>query len=197
MRINPVVKDANSILVVIDMQTDFISGVLGSNDAIAIVPNVCDVIKEFEGKEIYATLDRHNADTYSLYQESRFVPLHCEGKDTETMDPGVLELLEERWGTNDDHSYLGVTYFPKTTFASLPLAQALTEEVRNYQIDNIIIVGLCTDICVLSNALLLRSTLPFTQITVLEDCCAGSTPARHDWALQMLKANCIDVQKYL
>lgn len=178
-------------LVVIDMQNDFIDGALGSPEAEAIVPLVCNYIKEFEGGYIFATQDQHFENNYHKSIEGKNIPIHCvpatEGFELEiSIEKALVEKLQK--GTV-------VTWWAKETFGSLDLAKYLIESVKRDEINKIIMVGLCTDICVISNALILRAACPNTRIVVLEDLCAGSSPENHQAALEVMSANCIDIWK--
>ena len=139
---------AKKVLVVVDMQNDFITGSLGTPEAQAIVPKVVEKIQEFGGTVLY-TQDTHGAD-YLQTQEGRNLPVeHCiEGEDGWNFAPDLEEIQ---------------------------------------------LVGLCTDICVISNALLLKAFLPEVKLTVDASCCAGVTPESHQRALEAMKACQIEV----
>ena len=160
------------ILVVIDMQNDFIDGALGTSEAEAIVPNVVDRVKNFNGL-VLATRDTHSGD-YLQTQEGRMLPVeHCIREE-------IAELLES--GPID-----------KPTFGSETLGKVLKEFNKSETIDSITLVGLCTDICVISNAMLLKAFLPEVPIMVDSLCCAGVTPESHERALEAMKACQIEV----
>ena len=178
-------------LVVVDMQNDFIDGVLGSPEAKAIVPLVCEYIKNFKGGYIFATQDQHFDFENNYYEsvEGKNLPIHCvpatEGFEIESsIEKALVEKLRE--GTV-------VSWWAKETFGSLDLEEYLIESVKRDEVDKIVIVGLCTDICVVSNALILRAACPNTPIIVLENLCAGTSPENHQSALNVMNANCIDV----
>lgn len=160
-------------LIVVDMQNDFITGTLGSESATAIVPNVVEKVKRFEGKMIF-TRDTHFAD-YMQTQEGKKLPVkHCI-KDTEgwqicdELKPYVNEVVD------------------KITFGSVDLPQTITDA------DEIELCGLCTDICVISNAMILKATFPEVKITVDSNCCAGVTAESHNTALAAMKAVQIEI----
>ena len=166
------------ILVVVDMQKDFIDGSLGTAEAQAIIPAAAEKIRSFDGK-IFATLDTHY-ENYLQTAEGRKLPVeHCI-KGT----PG--------WEINDEiKSALGgkdVEYVEKNTFGSKELP-FLLEKLADGEELSIELIGLCTDICVISNALLLKAFFPESTVTVDPDCCAGVTPALHDAAMAVL-ASC-------
>ncbi len=170
-------------LVVVDMQKDFVDGALGTKEAVAVVPAVCAKIRAFDGT-IFATLDTHFAD-YMDTAEGRKLPVpHCV-KDTDgwKLNEDVAAALEEK----------GYTAVEKRTFGSVDLprliAQAADGEPFSAEL-----VGLCTDICVVSNALLLKAHFPEAPIAVDASCCAGVTPALHAAALETMRSCQIDVQ---
>lgn len=178
-------------LVVVDMQNDFIDGVLGSPEAEAIVPLVCEYIKNFEGDHIFATQDQHFEEDYHKSIEGKNIPIHCvpatEGFELESsIEKALVEKLQQ--GTV-------VLWWAKETFGSLDLAEYLIESVKRDEVNKIIIVGLCTDICVISNALILRAACPNTRIIVLDNLCAGTSPENHQAAIEVMNVNCIDIWK--
>lgn len=160
-------------LIVIDMQNDFIDGSLGTKEAEAIVPAVVNKINGFEGVVI-ATRDTHPAN-YLSTQEGKFLPVeHCiEGTPGWEINAAVAAALEQK----------GAEIINKPTFGSTELAALL----KSQNPESIELIGLCTDICVVSNALLLKATLPETPISVDPACCAGVTPASHDAALTTMR----------
>ena len=168
------------ILVVIDMQNDFIDGALGTSEAEAIVPNVVDRVKNFNGL-VLATRDTHGGD-YLQTQEGRMLPVeHCiRGTYGWEIREEIAELLES--GPID-----------KPTFGSETLGKVLKEFNKSETIDSITLIGLCTDICVISNALLAKATLPEVPITVDASCCAGVTPESHENALKAMEMCQIDI----
>ena len=172
-------KLAKKVLVVVDMQQDFINGALGTKEAEAIVDNVAEVllhvpqIKTFDGEVIF-TRDTHT-DKYLETQEGRNLPvLHCV-KDSEgwQLDRKLASLRTD-----------AMKIFDKPSFGSVALAEYLKE---NTALESVTFVGLCTDICVISNALLIKAFLPEAEIKVIEKCCAGVTPKSHQNALEAMK----------
>lgn len=165
-------------LVVVDMQNDFIDGSLGTEEAVAIVPNVVKKIKEWDG-DIAVTFDTHNSN-YLNTNEGKHLPVaHCI-----KYTHGWL-LNEDVFNSCSDKYYA----FDKRTFGSIELARA----VKDSQYDYVELVGLCTDICVVSNALLIKAFCPEIDICVDASCCAGVTPETHKAALTTMKMCQIDV----
>lgn len=163
------------VLVVVDMQNDFIDGALGTAEAAAIVPKVVEKIRSWTG-EVYATQDTHQAD-YLATQEGRNLPVpHCvKGTRGWEIAPAVREAM-----TN-------AVCLTKPTFGSRALAETLAAAHERRPIEEIVLAGLCTDICVISNALLLKAFLPEVPIRVDAACCAGVTPESHRNALDAMR----------
>lgn len=162
------------LLVVVDMQNDFVSGALGTPEAANIVPYVVGKVVEAvnTGDAILFTQDTHG-ENYLSTQEGKNLPVsHCV-KGTEGWE--IIPQLQEYT--------IGRTCVEKPTFGSTELAHLAAK--GGY--DEIELVGLCTDICVISNALLLKAALPETPISVDASCCAGVTPASHRNALEAMK----------
>ncbi len=162
------------ILIVVDMQKDFIDGSLGTPEAVAILPKVAEKMRTFEG-EIIFTRDTHESN-YMNTPEGKNLPVpHCI-RDTDGWQIAP-ELTALRSGKVID----------KPTFGSVELGRLLVESNATEPIEKIILVGLCTDICVLSNALLIKAHLPEVEIAVDASCCAGVTPESHHTALAAMK----------
>ena len=164
------------ILVVVDMQNDFINGALGTKEAVAIVENVVSKIRSYPAEDVYATRDTHETD-YLKTQEGKFLPVeHCiRGTTGWEIRPEIAALLSEE------------RIFDKPTFGSVALAEKLREENQKEEL-SIELVGLCTDICVVSNALLLKAAMPEVKISVDPACCAGVTPESHEAALATMRS---------
>ena len=160
----------NDILVVVDMQNDFIDGALGTAEALAIVPKVKEKIEGFPGK-VFFTRDTHQAD-YLTTQEGRKLPVsHCiQGSEGWQIRP-ELDALRRTEAVD------------KPGFGSLQLAELLREMNEKEPIGSVTLVGLCTDICVISNAMLIKAYLPELPVKVDAACCAGVTPESHENAL--------------
>ena len=174
-------KNMRRILVVIDMQNDFISGSLGTREAEAIVDAVRRKIYSYPSSDVYYTMDTHGED-YLNTQEGKFLPVpHCI-RETEgwKICPEITGLLAR------------AKVYEKPTFGSIQLAQDLRAIAEKEDIE-LELVGLCTDICVISNALLLKAFLPETKISVDSTCCAGVTPEKHIAALKVMKSCQIEV----
>lgn len=170
------------ILVVIDMQNDFIDGSLGTKEAQAIVPAVVRKIKEYKPQNIYATMDTHFAN-YLETSEGKNLPVeHC-----------IMDT--EGWKIRDEvkEAMPEAKVITKLTFGSTDLADILFARSGHEDIE-IELVGLCTDICVVSNALLLKAKMPEVHISVDSGCCAGVTPESHEAALTTMKMCQIDIK---
>lgn len=160
------------LLVVVDMQKDFINGALGTKEAEKIVSNVKKKIEEYEeaGDEIVFTLDTHQP-SYLDTQEGKNLPVvHC-----------VKET--EGWELDNSLKVFKGKRFEKNTFGSTELA----EYVKDKKYESIELIGLCTDICIISNALLIKAFLPEMPVLVDSSCCAGVTPKSHENALNAMK----------
>ena len=167
-------------LLVIDMQKDFVDGSLGTAEAQAIVPAVAEKIRRFEGEVIF-TQDTHG-ENYMETQEGKFLPvLHCiKGTPGHEVIPELQEFLAD------------AKVFLKGTFGSVDLAAYLSK--RAEEIESIELIGLCTDICVVSNALLLKAAMPEKPLFVDASCCAGVTPEKHAAALETMRSCQITVR---
>ena len=163
------------VLVVVDMQNDFIDGALGTPEAAAIVPNAAAKIRAWDGP-VYATQDTHQAD-YLETQEGRNLPVtHCvEGTHGWEIAPAVREAMTD------------FTCLTKPAFGCRSLAETMVIVNQHQPIEEIVLIGLCTDICVISNALVLKAFLPEVPIAVDAACCAGVTPESHRNALAAMK----------
>ena len=163
-------------LVVVDMQKDFVDGALGTAEAQAIVPAVAEKIRGFDG-EIIVTYDTHE-DDYMTTREGRFLPVpHCI-RDTDgwQLNDAVAEALADR----------AYTVVEKPTFGAVTLPEVV-EQLAGDEDFTVELIGLCTDICVVSNAMLLKATFPEADMTVDAACCAGVTPQSHNNALQAMQ----------
>ncbi len=162
------------LLIVVDMQNDFIDGALGTKEAVAIVDNVKKKIEAFEGRVIF-TRDTH-FENYMETQEGKNLPVpHCI-KGT----PG--------WEIRKELDELRTTEaIDKVTFGSKELGPILLKLNEEEAITSITLVGLCTDICVISNAFIAKAFLPEVPITVDANCCAGVSPESHENALNAME----------
>lgn len=177
------------VLVVIDMQNDFITGSLGTPEAEAVVPRVTEKIRTWSGGPIYATQDTHFPN-YLETQEGRILPVeHCiQGTEGWKIESSVRAALTEGAGRNES-----VLYLTKATFGSRDLAEVLVKRHQEEGVEEIMLVGLCTDICVISNALVLKTFLPEVPISVDASCCAGVNPDSHSNALAAMRMCQINV----
>ncbi len=167
-------------LIVIDMQKDFIDGALGTKEAMAILPKVEAKLKEFEG-EILFTRDTHTKDYLSTREGEKLPVIHCvKGTEGWQIWPSL-------------RSYITELPIDKVTFGSSRLAQVLEKVNHREEIGSITLIGLCTDICVISNAMLLKAFLPEVPIIVDAACCAGVTRESHKTALEAMKACQIEI----
>ncbi len=171
------------ILIVVDMQKDFVDGALGTAEAEAIVPHVCKKIENFDG-EIVVTYDTH-FENYMQTGEGKNLPVpHCiKGTEGHALDINVQKALLGR-------QYISVE---KVTFgaSNLPVILSARFDMTDVQIE---VCGLCTDICVVSNVLLLKAHFPEVAISVDSSCCAGVTPQKHEAALETMRSCQIDVR---
>ncbi len=159
------------LLIVVDMQVDFITGSLGSELASAIVPCVVDKVKNFDGKIIF-TRDTHFED-YADTQEGKKLPIeHCI-KGT------------EGWQICDELKPYVDTVVDKITFGSVELPDVIKN--LDEEIDEIELCGLCTDICVISNAMILKAAFPDVTVKIDSACCAGVSVESHNVALEAMK----------
>ncbi len=175
-------NDNRHILLVIDMQKDFVDGALGTAEAVAIVPAVCERIRRARaaGECVLATLDTHG-ENYLETREGRLLPVaHCiRGTAGWQLDAAVAEALD------------GAPTLEKPSFGSPALPEALHAlcgiggDGAGWTIE---LIGLCTDICVVSNALLLKAAFPESEMLVDAACCAGVTPERHHAALTTMES---------
>ena len=165
------------LLVVVDMQNDFINGALGTHHAEAIVDGVVDKVAHFDGKVIF-TRDTHEAN-YLDTQEGRNLPVeHCI-KGT------------QGWQICDALLPYATTVIDKITFGCINLPEIISS--FSEKIDEIELCGLCTDICVISNAIILKSVFPEMKISVDAACSAGVTPESHNTALDAMRAVQINI----
>ena len=170
------------ILLVIDMQNDFIDGALGTPEAAAIVDRVAAEIGKYPAQDVFATRDTHGTH-YLDTQEGRNLPIpHCvKGTPGWELNPKIAAALGD------------AAVVDKPTFGSRELAERVARLAQEDELD-ITMVGLCTDICVVSNALLIKAFLPETTVRVLSACCAGVTPESHQAALSTMRMCQIQVQ---
>lgn len=201
-------------VVFVDVQKDFIDGALKNETAIEVTPKIIEFAKECAADpdcKLYATRDTHQKTEYKEYDvilnddpfkklpntkfkqiqtgylttlEGKRLPVeHCiELTDGWMIDNRLMEVLDGK-----------CTFVNKPTFGSFDLAEIINEDFENKKLDEIVLCGFCTDICVVSVALLLRAKFPNTTITVMKDLCAGVTPVTHDATLKTMQMCQIDV----
>lgn len=172
-----------NVLVVVDMQKDFVDGALGSKEAVAIVPAAVKKIEGFEG-EIFATFDTH-FENYMNTAEGKKLPVpHCiKGTEGWDLNAEIKKALAAK----------RYTAVEKKTFGSVDLPGLIRKAVGEAPF-TIEVIGLCTDICVVSNALILKASFPEAPISVDAACCAGVTPEKHEAALETMRSCQIDVR---
>jgi nicotinamidase-related amidase len=170
------------LLVVVDMQKDFVDGALGTKEAEQIVPAVVEKIRSYDIKDVFVTYDTHQ-ENYMDTQEGHNLPVkHCvEGTEGWELNAAVKEAVA------------GATIVKKPTFGSTELAQQIKSIAEKEEIE-VELIGLCTDICVVSNALVLKAFMPEVHISVDSSCCAGVTPQKHEAALETMRSCQIDVK---
>lgn len=167
-------------LIVVDMQNDFVDGALGTPEAASILPHVVDRIKNFKGIVLF-TRDTHHEDYLQTLEGEALPVAHCiQGSAGWQLCGQVAELVSE-------------PPIDKPTFGSVELGNMLAAANQASPIERITLIGLCTDICVISNALLLKAFLPQTPILVDASCCAGVTPESHRRALDAMRACQIEI----
>ena len=179
------------ILIVVDMQNDFIDGALGTKEAAAILENVAARIQSWGGGPVVFTQDTHQ-DNYLTTPEGKKLPApHCiEGTHGWQIHDMILAAWQNKDGTPKIPGLIN-NAFMKPVFGSVELVQYL--ETRADELTEVELVGVCTDICVISNAIMIKNTLPNVNVTVNAHCCAGVTPQSHTEALNTMKMCQIDV----
>lgn len=175
-------KAMKKVLVVVDMQKDFVDGALGSKEAVAVVPAVVKKINAFDG-EIFVTYDTHY-ENYMDTAEGKKLPVpHCiKGTDGWELNEEVSNALAAK----------KFTAVEKNTFGSVDLPALIGKAVGDDAF-TVEVIGLCTDICVVSNALIIKASFPEAPIAVDAACCAGVTPEKHEAALETMRSCQIEV----
>lgn len=169
-------------LVVVDMQKDFVDGALGTAEALAIIPAAVEKIRSFDG-DLFVTYDTHFEDYLDSAEGKKLPVPHCiYGTSGWELDTRIAEAVEEM-----PHYKVQKYTFGSTTLPHLMM------EVADGDAFSIELIGLCTDICVVSNALLLKAHFPDAPISVDAACCAGVTPELHEAALKTMRSCQIDV----
>lgn len=176
----------SKLLVIVDMQNDFIDGTLGTGEAVSIVENVIAKIKKYvaDGEPVIFTMDTHS-DNYLETQEGKNLPVkHC------ITGTKGWEINDRIKGAVDINQY---KIYEKITFGSSELAKDLLNGVYD-GISQVELIGICTDICVITNAMLFKTLLPEVPVIVDAACCAGVTPESHANALNAMKMCQITIQ---
>ncbi len=169
---------AEKYLIVVDVQNDFVTDALGTLEAEAAAPAIIEKAKNFDGSVVF-TQDTH-PENYMDTQEGELLPVpHCiKGTNGWKLIPELAALQKEK----------NLPVYEKPTFGSVRLAQDLAEKDKAEGVESVELIGLCTDICVLSNALLIKAFLPEVPIYVDAACCAGVTPEKHRAALLSMES---------
>ena len=170
------------VLIVVDMQNDFVDGVLGSKEAVSMIDTAVETINSFDGKVFY-TQDTHGED-YLDTEEGRHLPVvHCiKGSEGWKIHPKIEKPILLK----------GATGIEKSTFGSEKLMGIIEKEVP--EVESITLIGICTDICVISNAMLAKAHFQNTPVNVISSACAGVTPESHENALAAMKMCHIEIQ---
>ena len=170
------------VLIVVDMQNDFVDGVLGSQEAVEMIDTAVETINSFDGKVFY-TQDTHGED-YLDTEEGRHLPVvHCiKGSQGWKIHPKIEKALLLKDATGIE----------KSTFGSEKLMGIIEKEVP--EVESITLIGICTDICVISNAMLAKAHFQNTPVSVISSACAGVTPESHENALAAMKMCHIEIQ---
>lgn len=172
-------------LIVIDMQNDFITGSLANPEAQKIVDPICELIKSGRFDKIYFTRDTHDWDYLNTPEGKKLPVEHCIKN---TAGWCVADKLLKAAG--DNCSYIGKNTFGYNHWV-------ITFPEWNEEGVELTLVGTCTDICVISNALIMKSAFPKAKITVIENLCAGTTPENHKAAIDVMKACQIEIESWV
>ena len=170
-----------NVFILVDYQNDFVTGALGSEKAKELDEKILEKLKEAvkNNYQIYVTLDTHSKDTYLETSEGKHLPVeHCM----------IGTIGRNLYGKTGDFVYDNldkIVFIHKDTFGSLDIAYEFENDIL--EDINIYICGVCTDICVLSNAVIAKSLSPYTEVYVYKDLCAGSTEEMHEKSLEMMK----------
>ena len=179
------------VLIIVDMQKDFISGALGTTEAVSIVDSIVNRIENSTDELILFTQDTHQEDYLNTAEGKKLPVPHCiEGTEGWQIDETILDA----WRNNNNTiriSELSENTFTKPVFGSIDLVTFLN--ARSTEISEIELLGVCTDICVISNAIMIKNTMPDIKISVNANCCAGVTPKSHMEALNIMQMCQIDV----
>ena len=179
------------ILIVVDMQNDFIDGPLGTPEAVAVVDEIVKRIEDSTNELILFTKDTHQEDYLETPEGKKLPVVHCiEGTPGWETNNRILQAWKNKESTVKLPELVDNT-FNKPVFGSVDLVDFLKSYPE--QIDEIELLGVCTDICVVSNAIMIKNTLPDVKISVNARCCAGVTPQSHQEALNVMSMCQIDI----
>ena len=173
------------VLVVIDMQNDFITGALGTKEAVQIIDGVVNKIKAYQaaGSQILYTRDTHSENYLATSEGKKLPVVHCiKGTSGWQLADPINEIVSDE-----------AQIFDKETFGCVALGEKIKEMYTQDQTLEVELIGVCTDICVISNALLIKAFVPEIEITVDAACCAGVTPESHHTSLSAMKMCQINV----
>lgn len=173
----------DDVLVIVDVQNDFVNGALGTREAEEVLPSILEKVRDFTGRVI-ATRDTHSDDYLETQEGERLPVVHClKGSEGWGFPDELDSLIRER----------EAAIYEKSTFGSPALARDLRDFFDRGEIRSVEIIGICTDICVVSNALLIKAESPELPLTVDARCCAGVTPEKHGAALDVLESCQVEV----
>ena len=182
--------EKKNILIVIDVQNDFITGALRNEEAINALPNIVNLIKTKKFDDTYVTMDTHDNNYMNTLEGKKLPVPHCiKGTNGWEMPKEIEDALKENQNV--------VNVFEKNTFGSVWMSDYLKAANQNEILDNMeyefTIVGFCSNICVISNALMIRAHFPNSIIKVIRNCTAGVTPESNEDAINIMKMCQIDV----
>lgn len=178
------------ILIIVDEQVDFTSGVLGNKECEATVNKVVDIINTKDFDKVILTRDTHS-ENYLETQEGKKLPVvHCiEGTDGWQIRDEIMQAVQHKYSENENYHVID-----KRTFGSLYLGKWIESNYILEQADlEITFVGVCTGICVISNAMIVKASLPEAKVSVISDACACVTPESHKTALEAMKMCQIEI----
>lgn len=187
------------IIVIVDAQNDFINGALGSKEAQIAADNIVNYLNDYEEPEtlVLFTKDTHYED-YLETLEGKNLPIeHCiNGTSGWSIYKPISRAVDYNykfWSYSSKEIRKGRIL--KGTFGSISLAKMIEEICTENKVEEVKLMGFCTDICIISNALLLKAYCPETPITVVESCCAGTTPEAHEAALKVMRSCQINMEE--
>lgn len=185
----------NKLLIIVDAQNDFIDGSLKNEDAINTIPNMVNYINNFEGP-IICTFDTHDKNYLNTFEGKRLPIEHCILKTYGwQLNKDINNAVQKNTNFKSIDDLLNFTTILKDTFGSSQLGSIIGFIKNKLKIDEIIFMGFCTDICVINNVLITRTNFPDMKITVLKNCCAGTSKEAHEAALTVMKNCQIDIEQ--